>query len=79
MHARIKSTDNLRLSRFAPHLRKLCLRENFLSILDPDVFLLFEKLEELDLYDNQLKSVGDALNKMDKLTFVYKAYVWNAS
>jgi protein phosphatase 1 regulatory subunit 7 len=70
VHARLASTDNLRLARFAPHLKRLCLRENFLSSLDVEVFQLFTKLEELDFYDNKLKSVDSALNNMTELTCV---------
>jgi hypothetical protein len=70
VHARLASIDNLRLDRFAPYLKRLCLRENFLSALDTGVFNLLTKLEELDFYDNKLKSVGDALNTMSELTCV---------
>lgn len=68
VHSRISSLENLRLGRFADHLHRLCLRQNFISHLDPEVFSLLTKLEELDLYDNKIKTVGDALNAMSKLT-----------
>lgn len=68
MHARLSSLTNLRLHRFAKHLRKLCLRQNAISHLDPEIFRPLTQLEELDLYDNKLKTVGDALNDMSALT-----------
>ncbi|KAF9266606.1 L domain-like protein [Marasmius fiardii PR-910] len=68
VHSRIGSLDELRLPRFAKHLKKLCLRQNHISHLDPEVFQQLTNLEELDLYDNQVKDVGDALNKLSKLT-----------
>jgi protein phosphatase 1 regulatory subunit 7 len=49
------------------HLKKLCLRQNFIAKLDPTVFHTLTKLEELDLYDNKLKSVGDALEELANL------------
>ncbi|KAG6878217.1 hypothetical protein C0993_010637 [Termitomyces sp. T159_Od127] len=67
VHARIGSLTNLRLPRFANHLKRLCLRQNSVSFLDPEVFNMLTKLEELDLYDNKLKSLGDALLKLSKL------------
>jgi protein phosphatase 1 regulatory subunit 7 len=43
------------------------LRQNFIAeVGDEDVGPL-EKLEELDLYDNRLKGVGGALDKMKDL------------
>jgi len=68
VHSRISSLENLRLGRFAEHLRKLCLRQNSISFLDPAVFRLLTKLEELDLYDNKIKDVGDALDTLEKLS-----------
>jgi protein phosphatase 1 regulatory subunit 7 len=56
------------LQRFAGHLRRLCLRQNVVSFLDPEVFHQLQKLEELDLYDNKIKAVGDALNQLSSLT-----------
>ncbi|KAG6836822.1 hypothetical protein H0H93_002668 [Arthromyces matolae] len=67
VHARIGSLANLRLPRFANHLKRLCLRQNFVSVLDPEVFHLLTNLVELDLYDNKLKTVGDALLKLSNL------------
>ncbi|KZP31664.1 L domain-like protein [Athelia psychrophila] len=68
LHQRIGSLKSLRLERFAKHLKRLCLRQNFISFLDPEVFSLLTEMEELDFYDNKLKTVGDALNTMSKLT-----------
>ncbi|KAF7970841.1 hypothetical protein HWV62_22798 [Athelia sp. TMB] len=42
--------------------------DNFISFLDPEVFSLLTEMEEMDFYDNKLKTVGDALNNMPKLT-----------
>lgn len=68
VHGRIGSLDNLRLYRFSGHLRKLCLRQNFISHLDSETLHQLTKLEELDLYDNKVKTVGDALDKLSSLT-----------
>jgi protein phosphatase 1 regulatory subunit 7 len=59
--------EPLRLHRFASHLRKLCLRQNHVSHLDPALFALLIKLEELDLYDNKIKTPGDALTALSNL------------
>jgi|SRR6266702_2510411 len=64
IHSRLFSLDRLRLPRFAAHLQKLCLRQNFISTLDPEVFSLLTNLVELDLYDNKIRDVGDALNNL---------------
>jgi len=68
VHSRLFSLERLRLSRFAVHLQKLCLRQNFIATLDPEVFSHLTKLVELDLYDNKIKHVGDALNNLRELT-----------
>jgi len=70
VHSRLSSLANLRLHRFAKHLKKLCLRQNAISHLDPEVFKPLMYLEELDLYDNKLKTVGNALDNMSFLTWV---------
>ena len=67
MHSRLSSLTNLRLQRFANYLKKLCLRQNAISHLDPEIFRPLMQLEELDLYDNKLKTVGDALDSMSSL------------
>jgi protein phosphatase 1 regulatory subunit 7 len=48
------------------------LRQNFISVLDPEVFHLLTQLEELDLYDNKIKSVDDALDKLSGLSYVFR-------
>ncbi|KAF8899939.1 hypothetical protein CPB84DRAFT_1779760 [Gymnopilus junonius] len=70
VHARIGSLTGLRLARFAEHLKKLCLRQNFISQLDPEIFHQLTKLEELDLYDNKVKDLEDALDKLSNLTIL---------
>ncbi|KAF5377339.1 hypothetical protein D9757_008022 [Collybiopsis confluens] len=67
VHSRLGSLDELRLSRFANHLKRLCLRQNHISFLDPQVFHLLIKLEELDLYDNKIKDPGSAMEKLSNL------------
>lgn len=68
MHLRIGSLENLHLERFKDHLKKLCLRQNFISHLDPTTFQQLTNLEELDMYDNKLKTIGDALVKSPRMT-----------
>ena len=68
VHSRLFSLERLRLTRFAAHLQKLCLRQNFIANLDPEVFSHLTKLVELDLYDNKIKRIGDALNNLKDLT-----------
>ncbi|KAH7930192.1 L domain-like protein [Leucogyrophana mollusca] len=68
IHARLSSLTCLRLERFGNYLKKLCLRQNAVSQLDPEVFGVLKKLEELDLYDNKIKTVGEALNELTNLT-----------
>lgn len=43
------------------NLKKLCLRQNLIATLDPEIFSALTALEELDLYDNKLKGVDGAL------------------
>ena len=64
---RIGSLDSLRLPRFAKYLRRLCLRQNVIASLDPATFHQLTNMEELDLYDNKIKHVGDALDKLANL------------
>jgi len=68
IHSRLSSISHLGLPRFAPYLRKLCLRQNHISVLDPEVLNKLEALEELDVYDNKIKSVDDALITLSKLS-----------
>jgi hypothetical protein len=64
VHARLNTLANLRLPRFANSLKKLCLRQNFLRKIEEDSFTPLIHLEDLDLYDNQIKHVGQALEKL---------------
>ncbi|THH09646.1 hypothetical protein EW146_g8631 [Bondarzewia mesenterica] len=69
VHSRISSLENYRLSRFAGHLKRLYLRQNFIAHLDPAIFNALTRLEELDLYDNQIKTVDDdALKTLTNLS-----------
>jgi protein phosphatase 1 regulatory subunit 7 len=68
VHSRLSSLDRFRLPRFAAHLQRLCLRQNFISALDPKIFSALTKLVELDLYDNKIKTIGDALSNLTALT-----------
>ena len=68
VHCRLKALDELHLERFAASLRRLCLRQNAISKLNPEVFHQLTKLEEVDFYDNKLKDVGDAFDKLSVVT-----------
>jgi len=68
VHLKIGSLAPLRLPRFGAHLKKLCLRQNFISRLEPEIFQPLKKLQELDLYDNKVKHVEDALNDLPELS-----------
>ncbi|EAU85489.2 protein phosphatase regulatory subunit [Coprinopsis cinerea okayama7 len=70
VHCRLGSLDELRLRRFANHLRRLCLRQNLVKHLDSETFHQLTKLQELDLYDNRIKNLGDALDKLSDLTML---------
>lgn len=74
MHARLSSLAPLRLQRFAGHLRRLCLRQNAISFLDSEVFRQLQKLEELDLYDNKIKTIGDALDELTSLMCAFRSF-----
>lgn len=67
VHARLATLDQLRLPRFSAHLKRLCLRQNFIAHLDPAIFHTLTKLEDLDLYDNKLKTAGEALDLLPHL------------
>ena len=51
-------------------MKKLCLRQNYISKLDAEDFAELGTLEELDFYDNKLKRVGDALDNLKNLRYV---------
>lgn len=70
VHLRIGNLAPIRLPRFGAHLKKLCLRQNFISRLEPEIFQPLVKLQELDLYDNKVKHVEDALNNLPDLSCV---------
>jgi len=87
VHSRLKDLDSLRLERFAGHLKKLCLRTNYISELDPKIFHTLAKLEELDLYDNRITNgkkhkkgedetdgIKDALDNMSELSVLDLSY-----
>jgi hypothetical protein len=40
-----------------------------ISHLDPEIFAQLTELEELDLYDNKIHTVGEALNHLSNLTY----------
>lgn len=65
--SRLASCTHLGLPRFADHLKNLCLRANYIANLEKDVFGPLEHLEELDLYDNRIKTLGDALDDKQHL------------
>lgn len=67
IHSQLSSLSSLGLTRFAAHLKKLCLRQNYIASLDPEIFHQLTELEDLDLYDNRLKTIGHALDKLTKL------------
>lgn len=68
IHSRLNSISRLGLQRFGPHLRKLCLRQNYITQLDPEVVQTLVELEDLDLYDNKLKSIDNSLSALKKLS-----------
>ena len=68
MHSRLKSISALGLQRFGPTLNRLCLRQNHIKALDPEVMKTLVNLSELDMYDNKIKDVGDALDSLVNVT-----------
>lgn len=69
-HLNLKNADvrNLRLPRFASHLKSLCLRQNLISRLTADDIGCLSALEDLDLYDNSLeKTYGQVLEGCPQL------------
>ena len=69
IHSRLSSLSLLGLPRFR-RLKKLCLRQNYIADLDSDSLAPLTELEELDLYDNRLKHIGDALDTLGNLGLV---------
>ncbi|KZT56910.1 L domain-like protein [Calocera cornea HHB12733] len=66
IHSRLTSTAPLRLPRFT-HLKRLCLRQNVISALPEADFGTLTELEELDLYDNKVKELGEGLHHCTQL------------
>ncbi|PBL03723.1 L domain-like protein [Armillaria gallica] len=58
VHCRLGSLDPLQLPRFAQHLKRLCVRQNHISTLEPLALSSLTLLKELDVYDNKLKNSG---------------------
>ncbi|KAG9089247.1 hypothetical protein FRC07_012377, partial [Ceratobasidium sp. 392] len=48
VHARLHTLANLRLPRFGPHLKRLCLRQNFVAEVGEEDIGALVLLEELD-------------------------------
>jgi protein phosphatase 1 regulatory subunit 7 len=65
--SRLASCAHLGLPRFGEYLKNLCLRGNYITTLENDAFGPLENLEELDLYDNRIKQLGDALDGRQSL------------
>lgn len=68
-HLRLTTTKRLGLQRFAPHLKRLCLRQNLLTKIRSKDIGILTKLEDLDLYDNSIEKVSglDELTKLESL------------
>lgn len=69
IHSKLSSISKLNLPRFT-RLKKLCLRQNFISALDPEALSPLTELEELDLYDNRIKHVSNGLDTLTNLQYV---------
>jgi len=78
VHSRLKTISSLGLQRFGPTLKRLCLRQNHIKTLDPEVMKALVNLSELDMYDNKIKDVGDALDSLVDITYVVHLYMWSA-
>lgn len=66
IHCRISHLHSLKLERFTK-LRRLCLRQNQIKKLEELPTALKEEIEELDVYDNLIKKVGNALEGFERL------------
>ena len=60
-------------------MNRLCLRQNHIKTLDPEVMKALVNLSELDMYDNKIKDVGEALDSLVNVTYVIHLYVWSNS
>ena len=76
IHSKLSSISNLGLPRFK-QLKKLCLRQNYIAQLDPEALGPLSELEELDLYDNRIKHVGNSLDTLSNLQYVVLVPVLN--
>ncbi|PVF92744.1 putative SDS22-protein phosphatase 1 regulatory subunit 7 [Serendipita vermifera] len=65
--SKLASCAHLDLPRFARHLKNVCLRANYLNTLEAEAFGSLKLLEELDLYDNRIKQLGNALDGKQSL------------
>ena len=70
VHSRLKSISALSLQRFGPTLKRLCLRQNHIKMLDPEVMKALVNLTELDMYDNKIKDVRETLDPLVNITYV---------
>jgi protein phosphatase 1 regulatory subunit 7 len=77
VHSRVKSISALGLQRFGPTLKRLCLRQNHIKALDPEVMKALVNLAELDLYDNKIKDVGGTLDTLVDITYVVHPSAWS--
>lgn len=66
IHCRISHLHSLKLERFTK-LRRLCLRQNQIKKLEELPSALKEEIEELDVYDNLIKKIGNALEGFERL------------
>ena len=63
------SLPPLHLPRFGSFLKRLCLRQNRLTSLEPDIFEALTQLEDLDFYDNRINHL-EGFEKLTKLKSV---------
>ena len=68
-HLRLTTTKRLGLARFAPSLKRLCLRQNLLTKIRSKDIGILTALEDLDLYDNSIEKISglDALSNLESL------------
>ncbi|SNX83423.1 probable SDS22 - protein phosphatase 1, regulatory subunit 7 [Melanopsichium pennsylvanicum] len=65
-HLRLTTTKRLGLHRFAPSLKRLCLRQNLLTKIRSKDIGILTQLEDLDLYDNSIEKIS-GLHHLTKL------------
>lgn len=68
-HLRLTTTKRLGLQRFAPSLKRLCLRQNLLTKIRSKDIGILTQLEDLDLYDNSIEKISglDDLVQLESL------------